>query len=145
MWGWLYHVRRGATGATKAPSSSAKNVRNAGCIRVYDRGNGNLGKSKTGAVYPICPGVTAGTFDPDQYEFVNLDYATILEEMETVLTHLREVNPTAKVLLTVSPVPLTATAEERYVLLSTMASKSSLRAVADQLYRRHAHVDYFLS
>ncbi|MGS2744300.1 GSCFA domain-containing protein [Halomonas sp. LS-001] len=100
---------------------------------------------QTGAVYPICPGVTAGTYDPDQHEFVNLDYATILEEMETFLSRLGSVNPNAKVLLTVSPVPLTATAEERHVLLSTMASKSILRAVADQLYRRHAHVDYFPS
>ncbi|PKH57900.1 hypothetical protein CXF94_23960 [Halomonas sp. Choline-3u-9] len=100
---------------------------------------------QTGAVYPICPGVTAGTFDPNTYEFVNLDYATILDEMETFLSRLREVNLKAKVLLTVSPVPLTATAEERHVLLSTMASKSILRAVADQLYRRHAHVDYFPS
>lgn len=100
---------------------------------------------QSGAVYPICPGVTAGSFDPDQHEFVNLDYATILEEMESFLSRLRSVNPNAKVLLTVSPVPLTATAEERHVLLSTMASKSILRAVADQLYRRHAHVDYFPS
>ena len=100
---------------------------------------------ETGAAYPICPGVTAGTFDPDRYEFVNLDYTTILDEMETFLSYLREVNPSAKVLLTVSPVPLTATAEERHVLLSTMASKSILRSVADQLYRRHAHVDYFPS
>lgn len=100
---------------------------------------------QSGAVYPICPGVTAGSFDPDQHEFVNLDYATILEEMEIFLSRLRSVNPNAKVLLTVSPVPLTATAEERHVLLSTMASKSILRAVADQLYRRHAHVDYFPS
>ena len=100
---------------------------------------------ETGAAYPICPGVTAGTFDPEQTEFINLDYITILEEMETFLSYLREVNPSAKVLLTVSPVPLTATAEERHVLLSTMASKSILRSVADQLYRRHAHVDYFPS
>jgi hypothetical protein len=100
---------------------------------------------ETGAVYPICPGVTAGAFDPERYEFVNLDYATILDEMETFLQRLHEVNSTAKVLLTISPVPLTATAEERHVLLSTMASKSILRAVADQLYRRHDPVDYFPS
>lgn len=100
---------------------------------------------KTGAAYPICPGVTAGTFDPHEHEFLNLDYATILDEMESFLVALRTVNPTAKVLLTVSPVPLTATAEDRHVLLSTMASKSILRAVADQLYRLHEYVDYFPS
>lgn len=99
----------------------------------------------TGAVYPICPGVTAGTFDPERTEFLNLDYATILEEMEAFLDRLRKVNPAVKVLLTVSPVPLTATAEDRHVLVSTMASKAILRAVADQLYRRHDNVDYFPS
>lgn len=100
---------------------------------------------KTSAVYPICPGVTAGTFDPEQHLFVNLDYSTILDEMETFLRRLRDVNRSAKVLLTVSPVPLTATAEERHILISTMASKSILRAVADRLYRRHGNVDYFPS
>lgn len=99
----------------------------------------------TGAVYPICPGVTAGEFNPELYEFVNLDYATILDEMETFFAKLKEVNPTAKVLLTVSPVPLTATAENRHVLISTMASKAILRAVADQLYRKYDFVDYFPS
>lgn len=99
----------------------------------------------TSAVYPICPGVTAGCFDPHHYAFVNLDYATILDEMETFLAALKEVNSTAKVLLTVSPVPLTATAENRHVLLSTIASKSILRAVADRLYQSHKHVDYFPS
>jgi hypothetical protein len=100
---------------------------------------------ETGAVYPICPGVTAGEFNPELYEFVNLDYAKILDEMETFFAKLKEVNPTAKVLLTVSPVPLTATAEDRHVLISTMASKAILRAVADQLYRKYDFVDYFPS
>lgn len=100
---------------------------------------------QTGAVYPICPGVTAGRFDPTQHEFLNLDYATILDEMEKFLTALADVNPKARVLLTVSPVPLTATAEDRHVLVSTMASKAILRAVADALYHRHGHVDYFPS
>ncbi|MEK9777275.1 MAG: GSCFA domain-containing protein, partial [Quisquiliibacterium sp.] len=80
-----------------------------------------------------------------RYAFVTLDYITILDEMETFLSALKEINPGAKVLLTVSPVPLTATAADRHVLLSTMASKSILRAIADKLYQRHAHVDYFPS
>jgi hypothetical protein len=80
-------------------------------------------------------------YDP----FVNLDYATILGEMEQFLVRLKGCNPTARVLLTVSPVPLTATVMDRHVLLSTMASKSILRAVADRLYQLHDYVDYFPS
>lgn len=100
---------------------------------------------KTGATYPICPGVTAGEYDPATHAFVNLDYQTILSEMEEFLAALGKVNPKARVMLTVSPVPLTATAEARHVLVSTMASKSILRAVADQIYRTFEHVDYFPS
>jgi len=100
---------------------------------------------ETGAVYPLCPGVSAGTYDPAHHAFVNLDYATILNEMEEFLARLKTYNPKARVILTVSPVPLTATAEDRHVLISTMASKSILRAVADRLYQAYAHVDYFPS
>lgn len=100
---------------------------------------------ESSAVYPICPGVTSGNFDSGRHAFVNLDYVTMLEEMEQFLARLKDCNPKARVLLTVSPVPLTATAEDRHVLLSTMASKSILRSVADRLYQLHEHVDYFPS
>ena len=48
-------------------------------------------------------------------------------------------------LLTVSPVPLTATAENRHVLVSTIHSKSILRAVAGELASRFDFIDYFPS
>jgi hypothetical protein len=100
---------------------------------------------RTSAVYPICPGVTVGQFDPDIHEFRNLTFAEILSDMEAVLERLKSIRPSARVLLTVSPVPLTATAEERHVLVSTIHSKSVLRAVAGELAARHTHVDYFPS
>jgi hypothetical protein len=49
------------------------------------------------------------------------------------------------VLLTVSPVPLIATYEDRHVLVSTTYSKSVLRVAADKLCRAFEGVDYFPS
>ena len=50
-----------------------------------------------------------------------------------------------KCLLTVSPVPLTATASGKHVLASTIYSKSTLRSVAGQLFENQTHIDYFPS
>lgn len=50
-----------------------------------------------------------------------------------------------KILLTVSPVPLTASASGKHVLVSTAYSKSTLRSVAGQLSMEQDHIDYFPS
>jgi hypothetical protein len=49
-----------------------------------------------------------------------------------------------KMILTVSPVPLTATASGRHALTSTIYSKSTLRSIAG-LWADKAYVDYFPS
>lgn len=48
-------------------------------------------------------------------------------------------------ILTVSPVPLTASASGKHVLVSTMHSKSTLRSVAGQLSTTQGKIDYFPS
>jgi hypothetical protein len=101
--------------------------------------------AKTSAVYPICPGVTVGHFDRDLHKFQNLSFTKGMADMTAVLQRLRSIKPDVHVLLTVSPVPLTATAENRHVLLSTMHSKSVLRAIAGELAAQHDFVDYFPS
>jgi hypothetical protein len=58
---------------------------------------------------------------------------------------LRSVNPRARVILTVSPVPLVATAEDRHVLVSTTYSKSVLRVAAEALSRKCENATYFPS
>lgn len=100
---------------------------------------------RTGVVYPMCPGTIAGTFNPDDHEFVNYDYQQTRAAMDRALRFLWSVNPQAKVLLTVSPVPLTATASGDHVLPATIYSKSVLRAVAGDLAKAHDQVDYFPS
>lgn len=99
----------------------------------------------TGAAYPICPGVTAGNFSRQEHEFINLSVFDVVRDMERFIEGLQLVNPKAKVLFTVSPVPLVATAEDKHVIVSTTASKSILRAAAEHLSRSHATVDYFPS
>jgi hypothetical protein len=68
-----------------------------------------------------------------------------MADMTEFLSRLKAVNRHSRVLLTVSPVPLTATAEDRHVMVSTMHSKSVLRAVAGELAAQHDFVDYFPS
>jgi hypothetical protein len=101
--------------------------------------------SVDGAAFPACPGKKFGEFDAARYEFRNLGVAENLEYMEAFLGLMKELNPGARVLLTVSPVPLAATMEARHVLEATVYSKSVLRVVAEELRRKHDHVDYFAS
>jgi hypothetical protein len=58
---------------------------------------------------------------------------------------MKTINPKLKIILTVSPVPLTATNSGKHVLIATMQSKSILRAVAGQLSDEYSYIDYFPS
>lgn len=95
-----------------------------------------------GTALPSCPGTHFGAFDPSIHGFHNLTLAEVVEDLEGVVALLGERNPEAKILLTVSPVPLVATASGGHVLSSTTYSKSVLRVAAETLKARHAHLDY---
>lgn len=99
----------------------------------------------SGFEYAMCPGTMAGRFDPERHEFVNQRFVGIRRDMRSALKILRRVNPKLNVLLTVSPVPLTATASGEHVLTATSHSKSVLRAVAGEVAADFDHVDYFPS
>ncbi len=99
----------------------------------------------SGVVFPTAPGVVAGAFDPNAHEFTNFGMAETFEDLAWALEILHRANPRLKVILTVSPVPLTATASGAHVLTATTYSKSVLRAVAGELAGLHAAVDYFPS
>ncbi len=88
-----------------------------------------------GAVYPLCPGVAAGRFDDRRCVLLNLGVDEVVADLTTFITEVRAVNPEMRVILTVSPVPLAATAEPQHVLLATTYSKSVLRVAAQQLTR----------
>jgi len=103
-------------------------------------------RSKTdGAVFPLAPGVAGGAMDEGKYEFINFDVDSVRQDLHEVIAHLKRINPSCKIILTVSPVPLIATFEHRHALVSTTYSKAVLRVVADEMWRRYDHVDYFPS
>lgn len=96
-----------------------------------------------GAIFPVAPGVAAGKMDEKRYEFCNFTSADVTADLMQFLVRLERVNPEARVLLTVSPVPLVATFESRHVLVSTTYSKAALRVAADELERWSPRVHYF--
>jgi len=98
-----------------------------------------------GAAYPVAPGVVGGEFDPELHVFANFSVREVVADLEAFVAKLKLVNPEARIILTVSPVPLVATAEDRHVLASTVYSKSVLRVAAEEVSRAHDHVCYFPS
>ena len=102
---------------------------------------------KSGTILPSPPGVIAGSYDEKEYEFINFSYPDVISDLDELcenLISMRNGRP-FKLLLTVSPVPLTATAENRHVLQSSIYSKSILRAVAGDFCSRNDFADYFPS
>lgn len=112
---------------------------------VFTMGLTESWKNVDGYEYPMCPGTVAGVFDKCKHKFVNQQFMVIINNISDVMSQMTKVNPNIKFILTVSPVPLTATKTNRHVIVATMASKSILRAVADQLSTNRPYVDYFPS
>lgn len=100
---------------------------------------------ETGVEYAVCPGTIAGDFDPDTHIFVNHRFGALMGDLLAALRIMFRQNRRLNVLLTVSPVPLTATASGQHVLSATSHSKSLLRAVAAEATEGRANVDYFPS
>lgn len=98
-----------------------------------------------GAVYPVCPGVAGGRFDPSAHRFRNFRVSEIVADLTAFVAALRAVNPSARIILTVSPVPLVATASGNHVLSATTYSKSALRAAAQEVCEDLLEVHYFPS
>lgn len=99
-----------------------------------------------GAVFPLCPGVSGGSFDPARHEFHNLSVEEVASDLVLLLDTLRRRNPKLRMILTVSPVPLVATARaETHVLAATTYSKSVLRVAAERVTQERQGVAYFPS
>ena len=98
-----------------------------------------------GTVYPLAPGTACGTYDENKYGLINLRYQHIYNDMIEFRECLKLNNPSARILLTVSPVPLMATATNNHVLIANSYSKSVLRAVAGDLAEDFEDVFYFPS
>jgi len=98
-----------------------------------------------GYEYPMCPGTVAGEFAEDKHQFVNQEITQVRTKLFSALQKIRNLNKNIRVILTVSPVPLTATASGEHVLVASVYSKSVLRAAAGIISQNHEWVDYFPS
>ncbi len=98
-----------------------------------------------GAAYPIAPGVSGGLYDPGRHRLINLGHADVLEDLHRFMELARGLNPTMRLLMTVSPVPLMATATDQNVVVASTYSKSVLRAAAGSMADAHDWADYFPS
>ncbi len=98
-----------------------------------------------GAVYPVAPGVAGGSYDPKTTEFKNFDEVETYRDLQAALAFARKKNPKLKIILTVSPVPLNATFEDRHVAVSTTWSKAVLRIAAEKATKKFQNCVYFPS
>jgi hypothetical protein len=99
--------------------------------------------SADGAVYPACPGTISGTFDPEKHRFHNFSVDEVRDDLTAFIHQVRAFNPEVRLILTVSPVPLVATATLEHVLVATSYSKAVLRVAANEVAAAEPGVVYF--
>ena len=83
--------------------------------------------------------------DEQVYGFLNMSTEDVRSDLMSAFALMKGINPRLRFIVTVSPVPLVATYEKRHVLVSTMYSKSALRAAAEDVTNLHGFIDYFPS
>ena len=96
-----------------------------------------------GAVFPARLGMIAGEFDPDRHVFHNFTVEETVSDLRAIYALLAQVRPGIRMILTVSPVPLIATATADHVLLATTYSKSVLRVACGVVCRDNPAIAYF--
>lgn len=101
--------------------------------------------SEHGYEYPMCPGTAAGEFDEKSHQFEMMNFEQVRINLTESIAIMTKLNPKLKFILTVSPVPLTATYSKKHVAVATIASKSILRAVAEDIHMSSENIDYFPS
>ena len=102
---------------------------------------------QSGFAYPTAPGVIVGKFEEEKHEFRNAGFHEVVRDFTAfrkIVKKIRNGRP-FRILLTVSPVPLTATASGSHVLTSSVYSKAILRAAAGELSSNKKRIDYFPS
>ncbi|AVW90845.1 GSCFA domain-containing protein [Celeribacter baekdonensis] len=97
----------------------------------------------TGRTLPVAPGVIAGEYDPELYKFTNFTHAQMFRDLKAIRRLFKRFNRGLKLVLTTSPVPITATASGQHVLVASTYTKSTLRSVAGEIAMKFHNVDYF--
>lgn len=98
-----------------------------------------------GAILQLAPGVAGGEWDPNVFEFYNMTVSEVVRDFLGAVDRIREINPGVRMVLSVSPVGIIATYEDRHVIESNSVVKSILRAAADEVVRARPNIAYFPS
>jgi hypothetical protein len=80
-----------------------------------------------------------------RFDFVNIDYEGSLGYMQRAVDALRDLNPTASIIVTISPVPLNTTFSGQDIITANMLSKATLRSAVGKLEKLYDNLDYFPS
>lgn len=95
--------------------------------------------------FPICPLVVSESVKQSDYYLHNFTIEEIERDLAEFIELLTDVNKSAKIILTVSPVPLIATGNRKHVIVSNCYSKSLLRVAVGNISENYSNVDYFPS
>lgn len=96
-------------------------------------------------VLASAPGTSFGSFEPQKHKFANLCFEEILDDLQQIERLILFINPEIKFIYTVSPVPLTATAESEHILVANNFSKALLRAAVGTHVKSSRKAHYFPS
>ena len=100
---------------------------------------------KDGAILQLAPGVAGGAWDRKVYEFYNMTVSEVIRDFLAATDKIRAINPKVRIILSVSPVGIIATYEDRHVIEFNSAVKAILRAAADEVVRSRPDIAYFPS
>ena len=99
-----------------------------------------------GSAVPLPPGVVGSPLDPNaRFSPTNLSVSALSDDLIAFIDEMRLVNPNVRFLITVSPVPIIATFEDRHVIVSNSYTKAVLRVVANEASSQRRDVLYFPS
>ena len=114
-------------------------------VLIFTLGLTESWKDQNNIFYPSCPGVISGQFNEEAHQFHNFSYNEICSDLKQLESRLTSINSHIKVILTVSPVPLTATMTSKHVLVANQHSKSLLRTAASYICDNYDNFEYFPS
>ena len=84
-------------------------------------------------------------FDERRHEHALLSVTENADNLERFYAKIRAANPDLRLVLTLSPVPLLATYQDRHAVVADTLSKALLRVAIDEFSRAHPEVIYFPS
>lgn len=101
---------------------------------------------RTGVYINTAPRRSMIRLDPERFEVHVLSYEEVMGFLtRTIDLIVRHCRPDFRIVLTVSPVPLTATYRDQDVMVANAYSKAVLRAASEALVTAHDFIDYFPS